>query len=227
MVHLELAYLVGVPPETADLGRYLLGAIAPDGIHARVSADRDDKRRVHLMEPGEALATRLARFDGLLRSEHDGVHPEFLRGWATHLAADALWSRYFGHGYWDRHSVGMTAAERTQVYYRETDKTDFLLYRSAPWREQAWTALREADPCAFPGYLGRDEVCAWRDRLLVWFTDLKEEPVEEPQHFTMERVRRFCRFAARACAVGFEAGFVAAAEWAEGNHAVEFLAPDE
>ena len=175
------------------------------------------------MEAGDTVEARLGRIDALLHRSVGKVDRAFAFGWATHLASDFLWSHYFVHGYWDRHSAGLSSEQKVKAYYRETDKVDFLLYHSAPWRDEAWAALRAVEPQEFAGTLSAEEIGAWRDRLLRWFTELMKEPEEQPQFFTRERVACFVEFAATVCDKGLSCGFAEAAAWVLGKYAQDFL----
>lgn len=223
MVHMDVASSARHAGNGLDVGQYLLGSIAPDGIHARQGSTRADKRRVHLIETGDTLEARLGRIDGLLHGSAEKLDRAFVAGWATHLASDFLWSHYFVHGYWDHHSAGLSRERKVEAYYRETDKVDFLLYHSVPWRDKAWGALRAAEPREFAGILSAEEIGAWRDRLLRWFTELMKEPEEQPQFFTRERVACFVEVAATVCDKGLSCGFAEAATWVLGKYRQDFL----
>jgi hypothetical protein len=51
MVHLAVAVRVHEVESRVPSSAFLLGSIAPDAIHMRPGTGRDDKRRVHLVDP--------------------------------------------------------------------------------------------------------------------------------------------------------------------------------
>ncbi len=218
MVHIQLAYLLDGKPEGSDLGSYLLGAISPDGIHMQNGASREDKRKVHLVEANDSLLLRLRRIDTFYQTYFPWQDPQFVRGWTTHLAADCLWSHYFMHGYWDKYELALAPSDRTELYYEETNRIDFLFYRTAAWRNEAWDALRRVQPNSFPPFLSASEIAAWRDNLLIWFTELKKEPAGPPKYFTAGRIGAFLEIARETCQRGFRGCFADTQPWLEKNY---------
>lgn len=206
MVHLAVAMRVRRHIGIRNLGTFLLGAIAPDGIHMRVGSTREDKRRVHLFDEEKSLEHRMAQIEGL-RAAARKADASFVSGYLTHLATDALWSHLLVRGFRRRMSESACEQELRTLYYRETDKVDFLLYRNAPWRAEAWEAIAVSPAEAFLDLLSAKEIHGWRVRLLRWFTELKEEPAEMPSHFTLEKVEQFIDLATEACIEGLESSF--------------------
>lgn len=214
MVHLavanELALRTGMP---RDAALYYIGAIAPDGIHARAGATRDDKRRVHLgSDRVVPLDQRFGSIDALSRELCTKVDPSLLTGWVTHLVTDSVWSRHLVHGIWKDATRGWDRERRDRRYYEEADKVDFVLYRTVPWRSEVWRLIDGKPTPGFADLLTSDEIAAWRDRLLRWFTELKQEPSVEPTTITLERVHRFVEICVTVLAHGFETTFVDAIE---------------
>jgi hypothetical protein len=208
MVHLEVAHALRPKMGPSDPGQFMLGSIAPDAIHMRPGWTREDKRRIHLTQPGDRLSERFVRVDCLRQSLGPVRDHPFALGWVSHVVTDFVWSRYVVHGHFDAYAESLDPKQRRECYYHETDKADFLLYRSASWRAEVWELLSRAAPGPFADLLCGEEIGAWRDRVLSWFGESSREPAEDPKCFTLERVRRLVDLSVRICAKGFEAGFV-------------------
>jgi hypothetical protein len=86
---------------------------------------------------------------------------------------------------------GLSDQEERALYYLETDQIDFDLYRRMPWRPGVWSKLAAAQPRDFGPLLTAEEIRQWRDRTLVWFGELKQEPMIEPVTITYRDVEAF------------------------------------
>ena len=75
-----------------------------------------------------------------------------------------------------------------------------------------WQLIAGRPTPGFADYLTSDEIAAWRDRLLRWFTELKQEPPAEPTTITMDRVHRFIDICATMLDRGLAGCLVAAME---------------
>ena len=188
----------------------------------RDGATRVDKRRIHLFQDHDSLSDRLSRVDELPERVDHGVPIGFLTGWQMHLVADCLWSKYIVYALWDAHTGDVTAQERKERYYKETDKADFILHRTAPWTDDAWKALRRVQVPSFDGYLSSEEIDGWRHRLLRWFADPQKEPLDDPEFFTTELVADFIEFSAAVLSEGFATSFGPVAVQLEQSYANAF-----
>lgn len=203
MVHLAVAVRLheGQIPTSA----FLLGTLAPDAIHMREGADREDKRRTHLpAEPDEAedasARELFARHEGLGRDMAD-----FVAGYVTHVLTDRIWRDTLYATFRSRVAPDLDSAEWRRLYYRGTDQLDFNLYRRAPWRPRVWVQLALAQPRDFVGILTGAEISRWRDRTLHWFDNLGKEPGSAPIYCTDKELQRFVAHATNAIATRFAA----------------------
>lgn len=121
------------------------------------------------------------------------------------------------HGVWNDATKSMGTEERKRRYYDEADKVDFELYRSLPWRSHVWETIAKTSIPDVADLLTSDEIAAWRDRLLRWFTELKEEPQVELQLMTLGRVERFIEICAAVLRRGMQS------DLADGANAVSGL----
>ena len=242
MVHLSIACTatatgaVALDTEAARAA-FLLGSVSPDSIHMREGSTREDKRRIHLFDDATSLRLRFRSIDGLWSEAveswssdgaTDGVRLKekqaFLAGYCTHLAADALWSHLLVRSYHQAQIDGSSPEEYRRTYYRETDKADFRIFHTAPWREDVWRLLRAARTFPFLDYLTADEIGRWRDRTLAFFEDPDKEPEDEPDFFTPQRIERFLEVAADACAAGLRDSFAPVGEKLDRKYEVGALA---
>jgi len=191
MVHLAIAVRLfernsHVPPPP-----FLLGSLAPDAIHMRPHFTRADKDLTHLGKPStthdeEPLKILVQRADVT-----DQTQRAFLVGYVAHILADRRWAAtvipHFSQGL----PASVSADQWRTVYYQETDQIDFNVYHHAPWRPRMWTALAAATPLPVEPLLTAGEIGQWRDRTLVWFDHVKEEPRIIPTYITDTMVATF------------------------------------
>ena len=175
MVHLAVAVrlLAGREftdwPESTDSAEFYLGSIAPDAVHARAGAGRDDKLDSHLAQghPAQFDLDALAR----MLKEHwaSAEFVPFAEGYAAHVLTDHLWQQTVAEAFRQRMQQEGLWEERRALYYQESDKLDFCLYDTAPWRPVVWGRLSAAMVHGFAPFLTAEEISWWRDRVLGWF----------------------------------------------------------
>lgn len=192
MVHLAIAVGAHAEP-TAE---FLLGALAPDAIHMRADATREDKNVTHIVVdarewPEEPVREWLAGY-------RDAPAPlrDLARGYAAHVLCDRLWGRTVYREFRGGLATLDAAALRT-LYYRETDQVDIDLFRTVPWREAAWRLLAGAEAQDVPGLLSAGEIDAWRVRTLGWYDAPEHDPGIMPEHITRARVEAYVEEAIR------------------------------
>jgi hypothetical protein len=195
MVHIAVAIRInGVEIPTGDI---LLGCLAPDAIHMRPGAGRDDKCTTHLfagenLPPDDRLVVRFMEE----RCRKNPSQKDFTTGYGLHLLTDRLWFLEMLGPFKEWVPIGFSAQEQRSLYYQETDQADFNLYHRMPWRPAVWQSLASASAPEFTPYLSAEEICKWQQRTLNWFSGLKQEPMIPPAFFTDERVGSFVERAA-------------------------------
>jgi hypothetical protein len=190
MVHLAVALQIHKLMGSAALPDFLLGNIAPDAIHMRPNSGRDDKQRVHVSEIQDPRNKR-AR---LLLAKYGSVGFSamgFAEGYVAHILTDRLWVETVYDSFCKSIPPHLSAQEQRSLYYLETDQIDFNLYHQMPWRKEVWSKLAATQPKDFDTLLTAEEIRQWRDKTLIWFEELKQEPMIEPVHITDEMVRVF------------------------------------
>lgn len=198
MVHLETAYLAAQALNPSDMSAYLLGAIAPDGVHMRSPYSGEMKSASHYSLHGK---TDLSGDEVAEILRGIAVRSDYFLGYAVHLYTDLLWYRYVymsGDGRRYQKPDGSRDSER---YYAETDKLDLWLYDSLPNRAEMWKLLEQAhgeDLDVLPAV----EAEAWRDRTLPWYEQHREriDALDEPHSLTKDEITGFCKMASERCA---------------------------
>ncbi|MDO8969717.1 MAG: hypothetical protein Q7U74_03455 [Saprospiraceae bacterium] len=195
MVHLAvMIQLNGGKIPTADT---LLGCLAPDAIHMRPGAGREDKIGVHLfagesLPPDDLLVVRFMEE----RCRENPAQKDFVTGYGVHLLTDRLWFLQMYRPFKEKAPAGLSAQEQRSLYYQETDQADFNLYYHVRWRPAVWQSLASAAAPEFLPYLSAEEIGKWQQRTLNWFGRLKQEPMIQAAFFTDEAVGSFVERAA-------------------------------
>jgi hypothetical protein len=211
MVHIAIAVKMyeveGMQPPPS----FLLGSIAPDAIHMREGAGREQKQQTHfhLESADQQFIQRVRKYyqkyavkaaNEEVRDTINQKHAteaaneearDFIKGYAAHVLADFLWYHSVSSDF--RNSVPPTIyrEEGRTLYYRETDQVDFNLYHKEEWRSRMWELLGSSPAIEAPQLLTAGEIDGWRDRTLRWFTELSKEPNVEPLYITETKVRSY------------------------------------
>jgi hypothetical protein len=195
MVHFAVAVEVAKRQSKHLTSAFLLGSIAPDAIHVRAGTDRSDKNRTHLLQAPHA-ATEDAHYlatVGDFVQRRSNAEPEVLElvaGYAAHLLTDRLWVQTVYHDFCQQAPGALTVAERTQLYYQETEQVDRKLYKQMPWRQTVWALLERARPMAVEPLLTADEVWRYKGEKQAWYST-ETTYRQQPQYITYERVTAF------------------------------------
>ncbi|GIP31225.1 zinc dependent phospholipase C family protein [Paenibacillus sp. J2TS4] len=194
LVHLAVAVKMNESGGAGPAPSFVLGSIAPDAIHKRPGTNREDKTRTHLYinQPG-------ADASGIIRSflqpyfastEVAEDKRQLVLGYAAHLLTDYYWLQSLNAQYVEAVAPHMSKEEIRTLYYRETDKNEFRLYREASWRPAIWELLRSAKVQEVEPYLTAEEIDLWRERVLTW-PEVNEETECVPEYFTADKIELF------------------------------------
>ncbi len=200
MVHLSIAVeLFGVDRVSPD---FLLGSIAPDAIHMRYGSTADDKDRTHLRDiPGESYSSRLRGFlSKYIASDLDAR--DFIIGYTIHLWSDYLWITTIGDEFIQNFG-NKPNLEFRKLYYNDTEQIDIDLYRACLCREVLWDKLKKAQPRTIGNLLLSNEIDNWRNHVLQWFDQARENRYTEPVLITRAVVDDFVRSAVDNCMTEF------------------------
>ena len=204
MVHLAVAVQMHEMEGNSPSPDFLLGSIAPDAIHMHPDSGHDDKQRVHLSETHDPHHGRARLLLAQYRSDNVSAMG-FAEGYVAHILTDHLWAETVVDSFCKSIPSHLSTQEQRSLYYLETDQIDFDLYHQMPWRPEVWTKLAAAQPRDFALSLTAEEIGQWRDRTLIWFEELKQEPMIEPVHITRAAVKGFIDQAAEEIMKTFKA----------------------
>ncbi|NGZ76917.1 zinc dependent phospholipase C family protein [Saccharibacillus alkalitolerans] len=190
MVHLGVAARYFEGSRVPDA--FVLGSIAPDSIHMRKDAGREDKARTHFggkETSPEILKRHYAEF---ISRSADLDRKWYIKGYFAHVLTDYLWGRSVYAEFKKRMEEEFAAPERIKPqYYLDTDRIDFLLYETAEWRERLWQGLLRAPAYEVSPLLNAQEVNDWRLRTIRWFEQPTNKPEIGPRYITPEVVETF------------------------------------
>ncbi len=198
MVHLETAYLAANELKPSDMAAYLLGAIAPDGVHTRSPYSGEMKQRSHYGLHGKTDLTDDEIAQKLLEL---AAKSDYFLGYAVHLYTDLLWYRRVYMAGDGRRYRKPDGSRDSELYYAETDKLDLWLYDISPHRAEIWKLLgcaRGEDLDVLPA----TEAEAWRDRTLPWYEQHRKriDELAESRKLTGNEISEFIKTAAKCCA---------------------------
>lgn len=194
MVHLAVAVQIHRLEGSSPSPDFLLGSIAPDAIHMRPYSGRDDKQRVHLSEVHAEVHDSHHEGARLLLAQHGSDEDSpmgFAEGYVAHILTDRLWVKAVLDPFRKSIPPLLSTQEQRALYYLETDQIDFDLYHQMSWRLEVWSKLAAVQPTDFALLMTAGEIGQWRDRTLIWFEELKQEPMIEPVHITGADVQVF------------------------------------
>ncbi|WP_028552432.1 zinc dependent phospholipase C family protein [Paenibacillus sp. UNC451MF] len=180
---------------------FVLGSIAPDAIHMRKNASREDKKRSHLDIESEPNKLEFAQriYAHYLNKSTDEEWKWFVRGYFAHLLTDYLWLQHVYYRFKEKaENDGLEADQIRKAYYQDTDTIDFSYYKNKQWTSEVWNKLIQSKSFSLEPYVSLDEVHYWRYRTVHWFDLLAKEPGGTPQYITEAMTEEFCAHAANS-----------------------------
>lgn len=203
MVHLETAYLAANELKPSDMAAYLLGAIAPDGVHTRSPYSGEMKQKSHYGLHGKTDLTDNEIAQKLLDL---AAKSDYSLGYAVHLYTDLLWYKCVYLSSDGRRYRKPDGSRDSKLYYAETDKLDLWLYDVSPHRIEIWKLLKHARGENLD-VLPAIEAEAWRDQTLLWYEQHREriDTLDEPRKLTKDEILEFSKMATKCCAELFSA----------------------
>jgi hypothetical protein len=218
ITHLRVAYDVAKKLHLNEIqtAEFLIGAIAPDGVHYRPSLHGAAKQVIgpakkisHLCPVSDEPWGLVTDNDGWLQAikafllEHE--KSVIAAGFATHAFTDlhnnrTIWSRFR-----EAHPQ-LAATGYGGDYYRETATLDLALYQEAE-TAHIMELLRGATARDFPERVSAEEIHAIRDSLYLEksdaYTAYVNQPPAEVGDFTYVTMADMRRFLAEAAAFAF------------------------
>lgn len=190
MVHLGVAVRYFEECSVPDL--FVLGSIAPDSIHMRKGAGREDKSGTHFGGKEADPETLEQHYFEWINRNADQDWKWYVKGYFAHILTDYFWGKSVYAGFKAGIEKDKTSSSEIKTYYYvETDQIDFLLYETQAWKDAIWEKLVRAPAYAMDPLLSEKEVDAWRLRTIQWFQQSANKPGIEPQYITLEVVETF------------------------------------
>lgn len=193
MVHLAVSEKLTSAFEITDRGSFWLGSIAPDAVHMRDNYRGEYKLASHLRDSAETpKEIVLERAIEMIRTADNGENRDFVVGYGVHVATDMIWNRtIFADFKRNFQEAGLPTDEQKNVYYNDTDRLDFLLFESLPWRERVWQELSRSESVGLNGLVSAVEVERWKQRTLHWFDSGESQHKNPIWYFTYEKLLDF------------------------------------
>ena len=164
-VHLFVAHKIADALGISDVGRFYLGAVAPDAVNLGGKADRDKRYSAHL---------RSTDYDKWLEnvivyikeSETENVDPDFAKGFAAHLLTDIAWDIKIQPRIFDcLRSLGFTENELNTKKWDALSAFDEKAIKSDRWNDDILPCLKAAG-AVNTGNVDSDLLIKWRDHIL-------------------------------------------------------------
>jgi len=206
LTHLLVAEELLTRRPREDEAQYLLGAIAPDGVHYRKNISHEKgalgpaKKIAHLCPVSEELWGYVTDNDGWVECISAFTRKNIsslAAGYATHCLTDlynnkTLWTRF-------RTSSPEEAAKGYQSrYYDDLRNIDTRLYLDlAPKVERIWSLLAASTPTEMPGLVSTQEIADIKENILYQqYKGPLETPSQEYSFITYEESLEFIQKAA-------------------------------
>ncbi|WP_079912369.1 hypothetical protein [Paenibacillus sp. 32352] len=192
MIHFQVAVHFFRNEDIPD--SFILGSIAPDAIHMRKNASREDKKRTHFDAESDTSKRELVQreYSHYISMNADEEWKWFVRGYFAHVLTDYFWVQQVYSSFKEKALAdGLEPESMRRAYYRDTDQIDFNYYRNKPWTGEVWSQLIQSKAFALEPYVTFDEVNYWRYRTVHWFDLLAKEPGETPRYITEPMTEEF------------------------------------
>ncbi|MBB3072337.1 hypothetical protein FHS14_005369 [Paenibacillus baekrokdamisoli] len=174
---------------------FILGSLAPDAIHVREQATREDKNRTHLGNADGSMPTLLTFSNfcaaNLNQSDEKGWK-EFVLGYITHVYTDLRWTETVWEDYTRKIKQSIASHEPIKDRYNlEVCQIDCDLYKKEEWTGKILSLLNESRAYSIADLLDDNEISLYRDRTIQWLRDDNNNPHIQPLYITVESVTAF------------------------------------
>lgn len=210
MVHLSVTTRIFELMNQEGNGAILTGCLAPDAIHMRQESNRYDKNLTHIKHREfsnleDAIECLEKHFEKIfiqfsniesVTIDYQGKNG-FDLGYFIHCLTDYLW---YYHVYIDfkKKIIEQHRSDLIKdIYYKEADYIDYLIFERASWRPSVWKKLEINNVLYCNEFVTNEEVSLWIDRTLHWFDDVEETNFQLLEFISMECVDAFIQDAAR------------------------------
>ncbi|WP_454190132.1 hypothetical protein [Paenibacillus sp. Marseille-Q7038] len=172
---------------------FLLGSIAPDAIHAREGATREEKMRSHFVVDDcfadtTLLTSKYLEYIGL---SEDPLWKTYVAGYIIHIFTDERWTATLYDDF--ERKVRKDPVEIRRIYNEEVSQLEYDLLRNSSWVDVIITKLETANGFEMAPFMSANEVEKYRDMKLDWLKDPMNEPGIELVYFTEDKVHDFIK----------------------------------
>ena len=198
MVHLSAAVKIN-SLRFKKSAEFYLGSISPDAVHMRTGFVREDKIRSHCNARTFTAIGELDFLCGKIQNSK-GKEREFLLGYLIHILTDLFWEDTMQKTFRERYESDPAPIQDQRMgYYNDTDQLDFLFYKKENWRPEIWKMLESAEIFAIKDVVNEDEVAAWNQRTLNWYSSGKSQHTNPIKYISYEDLDSFTSYAAKKC----------------------------
>jgi len=188
MVHFAIATIISSSEPSPT---FLIGSIAPDAIHVKDKVTRKDKGYTHLISEGRFPSLEILKENCLiyLNRKPEDDWKDFVLGYFAHIYTDIRWtetaymkfeSEYRGND-----------QDKRKIYNLEVSQVEFELMKSEEWVQDVINKLQQASAYTIEPFVTQFEVSQYRDLKINWLQDHSNEPMINPNYFTVETVKEF------------------------------------
>lgn len=164
-VHLFVACEIAKRLNISNLGRFYLGAIAPDAVNLGGKADRDTRYSAHLRSTDyNEWVQNVIRYRK--ESEIKNTDTDFANGFAAHLFTDIAWDIKIQPRIFESlRSLGFTENELNAKKWDVLSAFDAKALQSDRWKNDILPYLKAADT-ANTEAVDSELLAKWRDHIL-------------------------------------------------------------
>ncbi len=224
LIHLKIATLLNDFPQN-NFSQFYLGSIAPDAIHMRKNATRDDKRKIHFFQV-DKIDERFCLLNNFYINYKKKIHNySFFLGYVGHLATDFLWLYLLNWYYKYTYKKDLTKKERDNQYYSETKYLDKLLYNQDKTNyDNIFNCLQNIDSTGFADLLSSQEITNWKNEIVQNDYSIFENI--NLDFFTQKRAIRFIEISIEVLKYCFQNDFCKGVNYLQKKYKEGYLATE-
>ncbi len=167
-----------------DHSTFILGAIAPDAVHAAKTYSVEQKERSHLLPEGQRWGRItheqeyeiwLDRIASFYHHDRDKYDPALFLGYIVHLLTDVCSKKQIFAPFYL--SITDNYAQKIAQFQKESFAVNYHLYREYARERDLYAILRKGRSCSIDGLIDKDLLDARIDQLFSH--EFKEQELED------------------------------------------------
>jgi hypothetical protein len=170
--HIKAAerFLTLQPMNEDKTAAFLLGCLAPDGVHYREGFVGADKKLSHLCPVSGEKWGRITENDkwlGLVKDYYtdNGTDDPFILGYCFHIVTDIVNNRDLFMEYWKNNPQDAAKGYQSERQ-KEWEQIDSRLYQESAERKQTEALLTKGTARDMPGLVSAEEINALRHNII-------------------------------------------------------------